>query len=165
MDKVIDAEFMKKRILKVCYRGFDFATDEIAPYHTDIRFDVMGLQRFNRNVKIFEVKSCRQDFISDKKWDKYLPFATHFYFAAPKGVIQPSELPNGIGLVEFWKMPHGYIAFDYTKKCRKQPPITQENYIKLIEAAFMRLKWKNECLQGEIKFYKDKYEPEEEKWN
>ncbi len=139
MDEKIYAEDIKAFLLKDCFAGFDFKTTEMAPYHTDIRFDVIGIQRYNRSTRIYEVKSCRQDFLSDKKWEKYLPFSTYFYFAAPRGAIMPCELPEGVGLIEFSRLPNGYIQHEYVKKCKKQPPISEQNYIKLIEAAFMRM--------------------------
>lgn len=137
--KPITVADMKHRILNDCYKGYDFKSSEIAPYHTDIRFDVMGLQRYNREVRIYEIKSCRQDFTSDKKWEKYLPFATYFYFAAPEGVIKASELPDCVGLMEFFRHERGYVDYKYTKKCKKLPPISEENYIKLIEGALVRM--------------------------
>ena len=120
---------------------YDFKTTEFAPYHTDIRFDVIGIQRAKRTSRIVEVKSCRADFLADSKWEKYLPFATHFYFAAPAGVIKPEELPATVGLVEIEQFANGHEAMRYTKFCKKLPPLSELNYIKLIEGAFVRLRW------------------------
>ena len=49
-------------------------------------------------ITIVEVKSSRQDFISDRKWQEYLPFCDAFYFAVP--VDFPQEiLPEEAGLI------------------------------------------------------------------
>ena len=34
-----------------------------------------------QKISIIEVKSSRQDFLSDKKWPEYIEFADYFYFA------------------------------------------------------------------------------------
>jgi hypothetical protein len=132
---------IKKHLLRYAVIGFDFKTTEFSPYHSGLRFDIFALNRYNKTSRIVEVKSCRADFVADKKWKNYLPFATHFYFAAPKGVINPNELPAGIGLIETEVMKNGFLAYEYTKKCRKIHTLSNENYTKLIEGAFMRLKY------------------------
>lgn len=47
---------------------------------------------------LVEIKSCRQDFLSDRKWPDYLGYADRFYFAVapdfPDGL-----LPEGEGLI------------------------------------------------------------------
>lgn len=49
----------------------------------------------------YEIKVERSDFLRDDKWREYLPYTNEFYFAAPKGVIDESELPDEIGLLIF----------------------------------------------------------------
>ena len=46
-----------------------------------------------------EVKSCRADFKSDKKWQNYPQHFDKFYLACPRGVIDPDELIEGVGLL------------------------------------------------------------------
>lgn len=53
------------------------------------RFDTVG----------YEIKVSRSDFTRDTKWQEYLPYCHRFYFACPKGLIHPDELPKGIGLI------------------------------------------------------------------
>lgn len=48
----------------------------------------------------YEIKVSRSDFLSDRKWRHYLPYCNEFYFVAPKGLIQVSELPPEAGLLE-----------------------------------------------------------------
>lgn len=81
--------------------GYPFVAREFAPGGTGCRFDVIGLGRYSRQVRIYEVKSSRADWLSDAKWERYLPFCTHFAFVAPAGAIAPWELDRGIGLIEY----------------------------------------------------------------
>lgn len=116
---------------KLCHSGLK--AKELAPYRSRSRFDVVEINRNKRKVKIYEVKSCRQDFTSDNKFEKYLKFCTNFGFVAPEGVIKKSELPKKVGLVEIKKRDDGYIH-DYVKRFDKiNQEINQENYLKLLE--------------------------------
>jgi hypothetical protein len=58
------------------------------------RVDLMGLGRDGRLVAI-EVKSCRTDYLTDRKWSDYLDFADQFYFAVgpefPHDILPPDE--------------------------------------------------------------------------
>jgi hypothetical protein len=44
-----------------------------------LRADVLGIN-LKRNVVVIETKSSPADFKSDKKWHKYMPLCTQFYF-------------------------------------------------------------------------------------
>jgi len=46
----------------------------------------------------YEIKVARNDFVNDRKWPQYLPYCNYFYFACPKDVIRPEELPPEAGL-------------------------------------------------------------------
>lgn len=46
----------------------------------------------------YEIKVNRNDFLSDRKWRRYLNFCDQFYFICPTGVIKPEELPAEAGL-------------------------------------------------------------------
>lgn len=64
---------------------------------TGRRVDLMALGRDGRLVAV-EVKSCRVDFLTDRKWRDYLDYADQFYFAvAPDFPIQ--LLPPEEGLI------------------------------------------------------------------
>ncbi len=54
-------------------------------------------------VSIYEVKVSRQDFLRDEKWQNYLPYCNAFSFAVAQGVLDPSELAEGVGLFELSK--------------------------------------------------------------
>jgi len=61
------------------------------------RADVIGLDRDGRFV-IVEVKSCPADFLSDAKWEDYLPFCDRYYFAVAADFPQ-ELLPGEHGLI------------------------------------------------------------------
>jgi hypothetical protein len=58
------------------------------------RVDLMALGRDGRLVAI-EVKSCRADFLTDRKWQDYLGYADQFFFAVapefPHDLLPPDE--------------------------------------------------------------------------
>ncbi|HEY4439141.1 MAG TPA: MmcB family DNA repair protein [Candidatus Elarobacter sp.] len=81
--------------------GYPYVATEFCPAGGGCRFDVIGLGRYTRQVRIYEVKSSRADFLADKKWESYLPFATHFAFVAPAGAINRWELDGAVGLIEY----------------------------------------------------------------
>ena len=64
---------------------------------TGRRVDVMALDRKGRFTAI-EVKSSREDFRVDEKWQDYLPFCDLFYFAvSPEFPLE--LLPEDVGLI------------------------------------------------------------------
>jgi len=81
--------------------GYPFVASEFSPGTGGVRFDVIGLGRYTRQVRIYEVKSSRADFLSDVKWERYLNYCTHFAFVAPAGVIHRWEIDGAIGLIEY----------------------------------------------------------------
>ncbi|GAG81332.1 unnamed protein product [marine sediment metagenome] len=69
----------------------------------ELRFDLIRIDPRRQHVRIFEFKSCRADFLSDKKWKKYLEYCHTFTFVCPQGVIRREEIPPGIGLLYIYK--------------------------------------------------------------
>lgn len=61
------------------------------------RADIMALAP-DGVITIVEIKSCRADFMADRKWTDYREFCDHFYFAVDARF--PCELlPEGAGLI------------------------------------------------------------------
>jgi len=81
--------------------GFARVATEFSPAGSGVRFDVVGIASRTRQVRIYEVKSSRGDFLSDRKWERYLEYCTHFAFVAPAGAIQRWELACEVGLIEY----------------------------------------------------------------
>jgi len=125
---------MTKEITEHGFETYDYVGTEIAPFRSGCRFDVVGIKSRENIVKIMEVKSCRMDFLTDKKWQKYLQYATHFYFVAPTGAIYPDELPDGVGLIEFGALDLRNPFWNYTKRSTRLPKIDDKKHIKLLEA-------------------------------
>lgn len=74
----------------------------------DYRFDLIKVNPHRQHVRIFEFKSGRHDFISDKKWQNYLKYCHTFTFVSPREAILKDDIPKGIGLlwVFKWKYKH-----------------------------------------------------------
>ena len=47
--------------------GYPYVATEFSPSGSGCRFDVIGLGRYTRQVRIYEVKSSRADFLADGK--------------------------------------------------------------------------------------------------
>jgi hypothetical protein len=94
--------------------GYAYVATELAPAGANLRFDVIGVSRYTRQVRIYEVKSSRADFLNDAKWENYLPYCTQFAFVAPAGAIFRWELPRECGLIEY-----GAPAFESMRRARR----------------------------------------------
>ena len=94
--------------------GYAYVGNEVSPQSTGLRFDVIGVGKYTRQVRIYEIKSSRGDFLADKKWERYLPYCTHFSFVAPAGAIFRWELGRAIGLIEY-----GAPAFERMRRARR----------------------------------------------
>jgi hypothetical protein len=94
--------------------GYTYVGNEFRPSDTGLRFDVVGIAKFTRQVRIYEIKSSRGDYLSDGKWERYLEYCTHFSFVAPAGAIFKWELARGVGLIEY-----GAPAFESMRRARR----------------------------------------------
>ena len=65
------------------------------------RLDFLAIKRSwaHPNVYGYEIKQSRNDFLRDDKWRIYLEYCTDFYFVAPPGIIDKTELSNEVGLI------------------------------------------------------------------
>jgi len=88
------------------YSGTDRATFvEVKVPETDGLVDVVEMRNsYARwHMTFYEVKVSRSDFLSDvasSKFMKYWQYCHNMYYAVPKGLVEPSEVPKGIGLIE-----------------------------------------------------------------
>ena len=64
---------------------------------TGRRVDVFGIGPSGELVAV-EVKSSRQDYLSDRKWRDYLDYCDQFYFAVPED-FSLDLLPDDCGLM------------------------------------------------------------------
>ena len=107
-------------------------TDLVVSYYTKKRFCVnreIGLcnrgklradflaMNIRREIVIVEVKSCPNDFYSDHKWQKYLPYCNKFYFMMNSETYNKvkTDIPKGIGVIG----PNDYELW-FAKPARKR---------------------------------------------
>lgn len=104
--------------------GFFFSMFETGLHGN--RFDLIRIDPRKRYIRIFEFKSCRKDFVSDKKWEQYLNYCHTFTFVCPREVIQKNDLPTGIGLMWIYKWRyrpsdrHWLLEGEWIKRPRKR---------------------------------------------
>lgn len=67
----------------------------------------------------YELKVDRQDFLRDRKHAEYLAVCHEFYFVCPAKLIQPEELPEGVGLL--WGIAGGTRLQSKRKAARHEP--------------------------------------------
>lgn len=84
----------------------DFFTTEVRDGPSYMRYVIMDALAIKKSWKNpcftgYEIKVSRSDFVRDTKWPAYLDMCHEFYFVCPKGMIQPEELPNEVGLLWF----------------------------------------------------------------
>lgn len=91
------ADLLKKMVyMHWVKRGFSCFLELGVNKRGHLRGDVVCLN-LGGKIIITEVKSCRADFTSDKKWEQYLPFCDQFYFCWPHDL--GVELPPGVGVL------------------------------------------------------------------
>lgn len=66
----------------------------------------------------YEIKTARGDFLRDEKWPNYLEACHHLYFVCPRGLIQPAELPESVGLL--WTTKNGTKLYTKRKAPRRE---------------------------------------------
>lgn len=66
-----------------------------------LQFDGVAIYKSwsNPQIRGYEVKVSRSDFLRDAKYPCYLPYFHEFYFVVPKGMVQKNEVEEGIGLM------------------------------------------------------------------
>jgi hypothetical protein len=74
-------------------RGQLLLFDAIAIYKSWSRPQIRG----------YEIKVSRSDFLRDAKYTQYLPYCHEFYFVTPTGLVQRQEVEENIGLI--WYNP------------------------------------------------------------
>jgi len=91
----------------------------------DNRFDLIRVDPNRQYIRIFEFKSGRPDFLSDKKWQNYLKYCHTFTFVSPREAILKDDIPAGIGLMwihkQKWKGSEQWLLTrEWIRKPRKR---------------------------------------------
>lgn len=73
-----------------CGKGYSVYEEVGLKSGGNLRADVVAFN-MKGEIIIVEVKSCWQDFATDSKWQKYLPFCNKFYFCIPKWLYESDK--------------------------------------------------------------------------
>lgn len=70
-----------------------------------LQFDGLAIYKSwaNPQIRGYEIKVSRSDFLRDAKYSRYLPYCHEFYFVTPAGMVQRQEIEENIGLI--WYNP------------------------------------------------------------
>ncbi len=96
-------------------RPEDFITFKEVHLSPRLRCDILHLSYGDR-VTIIELKTCREDFLADNKWEKYMDYCDYFYFMCPPEVIRPKEIGKNAGLI--WLNKGYYEIKQYPSKLK-----------------------------------------------
>lgn len=61
-------------------------------------------------IRGYEIKISRSDFLGDNKFYNYLPYCHEMYFVVPTGLIDRTEIPTEIGLIYYNPKTGGLIT-------------------------------------------------------
>lgn len=113
--------------------------------HEELRMDAVLIDVVQQKVRGFEFKVTHDDFISDKKWHKYLKYCNTFTFICPTEIIKKDELPAGIGLIYVEPNPNSYATDKVEAIWIQRPTRTHVNveiYTKMIESMLQKAKYR-----------------------
>ncbi len=77
-------------------------------------------------VSGYEIKVSRGDFLADTKYLEYAEYCNALYLVAPKGIIEPEELPEGVGYYQVAST--GTRLYCKRKAVPRTDPIPEEIY-------------------------------------
>lgn len=99
-------------------------------YTSHVRMDAWAMNKSWAHpvVSAYEVKVSRADFLKDNKWPAYLPLCNQFYFVAPAGLIDLSELPPEAGLITAAGKGNGSRLLTKKKAPHRDVQIPEEVY-------------------------------------
>ncbi len=86
------------RFLKIVSRRENLIIFKEVHLSPSLRADILSLS-WKDKVTVIELKTCREDFEKDEKWQKYMDFCDYFWFMCPEGVIKEQEIPENVGLI------------------------------------------------------------------
>ncbi|REK54735.1 MAG: hypothetical protein C6W55_10410 [Thermobacillus sp.] len=102
----VRADMIKRALSKRHHEDFFLTEVKTGPTHygADLHIiDALAIKKSWANpcITAYEIKVDRSDFTRDEKWMAYLQYCHQFAFVCPKGLIQPEELPDEVGLVYY----------------------------------------------------------------
>ncbi len=127
LERHVPAWEMKEALAKRHAKDSFFTEVKNGPTHwaSDLLImDAVAIKKSWASPRIigYEIKSSRSDFLADEKWRGYLPYCNEFLFVCPRGIIDPSELPEEIGLIYYnWEKKSLWTSRRGTYKDIDQP--------------------------------------------
>lgn len=112
----------------------------------NMRFDLIRIDPIRPHIRIFEFKSSRQDFVSDKKWENYLKYCHTLTFVCPREVIRREDLLNkNVGLMWIYKWRYKerlrkYDGWILDNEWVKRPKKSEVDKDIMMRVAFMLVK-------------------------
>ncbi|AIQ63300.1 hypothetical protein PSTEL_09580 [Paenibacillus stellifer] len=102
----VRADMVKKALADKHKDDFFLTEVKDGPTHSvrhHLKMDAMAIRKSWSKPLIsgYEVKVERSDFVRDDKWMGYLGMCHEFSFVCPKGLIEPAELPEQVGLIYY----------------------------------------------------------------
>lgn len=99
-------------------------------------FDAWAMTRSWTNPRtiIYEIKVSRSDFLRDTKWQRALDYCHEFYWAAPSGMIDKTEIHPHCGLVEVTKTGTSLRTRKKAVWRNAEPPVDLMTYVIMCRA-------------------------------
>jgi translation elongation factor P/translation initiation factor 5A len=104
---------------------------------SNLRIDVLQIDRNKNDLDGYEIKSCIQDFRTDKKWHKYLDLINRLYFVFDSETYKKYEdeiiekIGNRAGIYVY-NITGGYLTLKDGCKYTELPPKNEEFYRKIL---------------------------------
>ena len=100
---------------------------------SNLRIDILQIDRNKNELDGYEIKSCIQDFRTDKKWQKYLEFVNRLYFVFDSDTYEKHKdeilrkIDNKAGIYVY-NTTCGRLTFVQGGKYTELPPKNEEFY-------------------------------------
>lgn len=123
IQKLLAAKHSKDVFVSECKTGPTW-------YGAPMRLDGYALKRSWAQPATYgyEIKVSRSDFLGDDKWPSYLCYCNYFYFVTPPGLINESEVPEGVG----WICASKNCAKLYTKRKAPRRDINDDDLVDIL---------------------------------
>ncbi len=101
--RALQAKHTEKNVPDAFFAGVKNGPTHAARSGELLILDAVAIKKSWANPLItgYEVKVIRGDFVRDEKWHAYLQYCHQFYFVSPPGVVEPQDLPDGVGLIHY----------------------------------------------------------------
>ncbi len=149
-EKIAIKELCKNYIYRVVHMQHDIGIFEFGI--GELRFDALLINARNRIVRGFEFKSCRGDFLSDKKWFSYLGWCNRFYFICPPDAISKKDIEEksegygfmaGLIYVEPYAGDADRVNYNIIKRASNMP-VPNDRYMQIMGTMLQKAKYRKD---------------------